>query len=416
MSCALLDSKYDDFQIANAQQFVRAPLADKPPWLEEPTLTLRGFNIKWPFGGAVADELKLDENQTEDLGKRGFNKGQKYLLIQTPGFSAAQAHKETTLDAKVWRPRPATAEVTSVIEFLDSRAYQSVAEFEQGRPRSCIKAGSMYDWDGQSERYAWSVKVLHTFTTPIPVKGKQTPPWIQISFDDEASQQEAIVQTLTHAALQEHSGASSSVPMSARSDVGSAAITKASSRDSRARQAANRRAAGTSEEDIRRDLKAEGLSKSRISQIIEASRALASATSAPGTPHSAASASGSQAKARQSCIRRDTSHSVALPSALAVPGTKLSQQSGQENTSADALNDPMQASAADASSTSAGAPAPPMQAKRRLDMPASSSTGAPQGLRRPPADDAEPASSTAGASRKRRMPQKTGPDVRDVPV
>ena len=172
------------FRPPKASRFVKGDMRDKPPNMEDKTI-LRGINVKWPFGGAIADEHKVEENRMHDLGSRGYDTGREYLLIQTPGFSKKQAASEILLDETLWRRRPDKAEIVAVIEFTSSRAYQSVADFVQGRLLSCIKETSSYNWKGGGDRFAWKVKVKYVFKTPIEVKTGETAPRIQITFDDE---------------------------------------------------------------------------------------------------------------------------------------------------------------------------------------------------------------------------------------
>ena len=167
-----------------ASKFVKGDIRDRPPNMGTKAI-LRGFNVKWPFAGAIADGHKLEESQMHDLGNRGYEAGKEYLLIQTPGFTKKQAESEILLDQASWRRRPDKAEILAVIEFTSSRSYNSAADFERGRPLSCIKPTSTYNWKGVGDRFAWKLTMKYVFKTPLEVKTGQTAPWIQITFDDK---------------------------------------------------------------------------------------------------------------------------------------------------------------------------------------------------------------------------------------
>ena len=150
------------------------------------SLLRRGFNVKWPFAGAIADKLKEDEVQRRPLGvagnPRGYCENGEYLLIQTPGLSKPVADRECLVTDNLRRQRPERAEIVALIRFTSCTRYENRKAFIEGRVRSLIREGSMYDWDPNADQYAWHVDVLHVFNTPIPITTGQTAPWIRITF------------------------------------------------------------------------------------------------------------------------------------------------------------------------------------------------------------------------------------------
>ena len=177
-------------KLPRSSQVVRGSRAEMPPQATDGSLRRRAINVKWLFGGAVADEYKTEEVQGKPLGPEGSSAGYyhqgEYLVIQTLGFSSKKAAEEITIPTELWRRRPLHSEIVALVRFTGYHKFESRTDFDAHRAQTCIKEGSQFDWkEGAQARYAWIIEVVYKFQNPLAVNTGQTAPWVDITFTDD---------------------------------------------------------------------------------------------------------------------------------------------------------------------------------------------------------------------------------------
>ena len=167
---------------------VHVSTIERPVSTTASSLTHRGLNVQWPFGGAIADGFKTAEVREVPLGPSGkatgYNVDGVYWLLQTKGGTKRKAIADTTLEKDQWRPKPRSAAIVALVKFTACTTIKTANEFDDARGDTLIRRGSKrFDWKG-SPRFPWHVEIVHSFVTPIDVKTGQSAPWIEVLFSD----------------------------------------------------------------------------------------------------------------------------------------------------------------------------------------------------------------------------------------